>query len=229
MFDRVLRRHHHEWIGQLARHAGHGHLALGHRLQQSWMHFGRRAIDFIDQNERVKNRPGGKFEDAAILPPYRRSRNIRRHQIRRALDLREGDIQAAREQLHRAGFGEARRPFDEQMPVREEAGQQPLDERSAVDEAGFKEGSDVAEARADIFLPAPAVGTHWLDRSHKRIFPRLCSWRVSDPFSLQGIAAPALGLLARILLGNLPDLRCGGRISANFAPIALARRRNGLD
>jgi hypothetical protein len=48
---RILRRDRHEWIGQPARDARGGHLALDHGFEQRREHLGRRAIDFIDKNQ----------------------------------------------------------------------------------------------------------------------------------------------------------------------------------
>ncbi len=50
VLDRILRRDHHEWIGQPARYARGRHLTVRHRLEQRRLHLGRRAIDFIDKN-----------------------------------------------------------------------------------------------------------------------------------------------------------------------------------
>ena len=150
VLDRILRRDHHEWIGQSARYARGGHLALGHGLEQRRLHLGRRAIDFIDKNQRMEHRSGREFEHAAILPPYRRSREIGGHEVRRALNSREADLQPAREKFRRAGFREAWRAFDEQMPVGEQTDQQSFDERGAANEARFQKVPELIEARVGV-------------------------------------------------------------------------------
>ncbi len=83
---------------------------------------------------------GREFEHAALLPPYRRAREIGGHEIRRALNSREADIQPARGKFRRAGFREARRAFDEQMPVGEQTDQQSFDEPRAANEARLQKG-----------------------------------------------------------------------------------------
>jgi len=75
----------------------------------------------------MEHRSGREFEQAAILPPYRRSGEIGGHEVRRALNSREVDVQSAREELHRTGFREAWRAFDEQMSIGEQTDQQSFD------------------------------------------------------------------------------------------------------
>lgn len=91
-----------------------------------------------------------EFEQAAILPPYGRARHIGGHEIRRALNAGEADIQPAREELHRARLCETRCAFDEQMPVGEQTDQQSFDERRAADEARFQVSPEFVEAASGV-------------------------------------------------------------------------------
>ena len=62
LLDRVLRRHHQKQFGQRVGFGTDGDLALGHRFKQRRLHLGRRAVDFIGQNQVMKQRPLLEFE-----------------------------------------------------------------------------------------------------------------------------------------------------------------------
>ena len=56
LLDRILRRQDQERIGQMVGVVAERHLAFLHRFEQRALHLGRRAIDFIGQNEIGENR-----------------------------------------------------------------------------------------------------------------------------------------------------------------------------
>ena len=62
VLDWVLGGHDHERIGQGMGDPGGGHLALSHGFEQGRLHFGRGAVDFIDQDKRMEHRPLDEFE-----------------------------------------------------------------------------------------------------------------------------------------------------------------------
>jgi hypothetical protein len=148
LLDRILRGDRHEGIGQGVRLAGDGRLPLGHGLEQRRLHFRRRSIDLVDEQQRMKDRSRGKFEHAAVLPPDRRAGDVGGHQIGRALDAREGEIERARQELRRPSLGEARRALEENVPVGEQPDQQPLDERLRADQMFVQKRLDLDEAGA---------------------------------------------------------------------------------
>ena len=150
MLDRVLRRHHHERLGQLVRHAGGGHLVLGHRLEQRRLHLGRRAVDLVDQHQRVEDRAFDIFERALVGPEYGGAGEIGRHQVGRALDACERRVQPLCEKLHGARLRQPGRALDEQVAGGEQADQQALGQQRAPDQAGFEEGLEILEALLDI-------------------------------------------------------------------------------
>ncbi|SKV85616.1 Uncharacterised protein [Mycobacteroides abscessus subsp. abscessus] len=49
VLDRVLCRHHQEWLGQVIVLAADGDLPLGHDLQQCRLHLGGRTVDLVGQ------------------------------------------------------------------------------------------------------------------------------------------------------------------------------------
>ena len=56
LFERILRRENKKRIGEGICFLANRHLALLHRFEQRALHFGRRAIDFVRQNQIRKER-----------------------------------------------------------------------------------------------------------------------------------------------------------------------------
>ena len=150
VLDRVLRRHHHERLGQLVGDSRRRHLVLCHGFQQSRLHLGRGAVDLVDEHQRVEDRPLDIFERALVGPKHRGTGEVGRHQVRRALDARERCVQPLREQLDRAGLGKPRRAFDEQVTAGEKPDQQALGEHRAADQPRFEKGFEVLEALLNV-------------------------------------------------------------------------------
>ena len=109
-------------------------LMLGHGFEERRLHLGRGAVDLVDEDEAVEDRTRHVFEGAAVRPEDRAAREIGRHQIRRALNAREGRMQTLGEKLDGAGLGEPRRALDQKVAAGQQADQQPLDEDRAADE-----------------------------------------------------------------------------------------------
>src|ERR671935_1239998 len=84
--DRVLGRHQKEGIGDLARNAVDSHLSLGHRLEHRRLRLRRRTVDLVDEDDVREDRPGTKLEVALLLVEHRQARDVRRLEVRRALN-----------------------------------------------------------------------------------------------------------------------------------------------
>jgi len=54
LLDRVLRRHDHEQVFEPVTAVTDRDLALFHRFEQRRLHFGRRAVDLVGENQVVK-------------------------------------------------------------------------------------------------------------------------------------------------------------------------------
>ena len=65
LVDGILRGKHEKRLGQFADFAAGGDGFFLHRLQHGGLRFGRRAVDFVRQNEMGENRPALKLEFAA--------------------------------------------------------------------------------------------------------------------------------------------------------------------
>ena len=69
LLDRVLRGDGEERLGQGVGRLPDRHFALLHRLQQGRLRLGRRAVDFVGQQDVGEDRP---FDEAEIAPPVLR-------------------------------------------------------------------------------------------------------------------------------------------------------------
>ena len=129
VLDRVLRRHDEEGIAERARLAVHGHLLLGHRLEQhEGLHLRHRAVDLVHEDDVREHRPGPELEVALALVEDREAGDVGRLEIRRALDARHlgaadrsGD-RAREHRLRRAG-----NVLQEGVPAAHERGHDELD------------------------------------------------------------------------------------------------------
>ena len=130
LLDRVLGREHHEQVRHLVGLAGDRDLALLHRLEQRRLHLGRRAVDLVGEHEVGEDRPLLELELAALLGLQvdLGAGHVRRQQVRRELDARQIGGEVFRQRLDRAGLGETRQAFDQQIAVGEQTDQHALDQ-----------------------------------------------------------------------------------------------------
>ena len=89
LLERILRRENEERIGKRIGLVADRHLPFLHRLEQCALHFGRRAIDFVGQDQVGKDRPelGREFAAARIVD--QRADQVGRQKIGRELDALE--------------------------------------------------------------------------------------------------------------------------------------------
>ena len=134
LFERVLRREHQEWIGELVSRVADRDLPLLHRLEQRALHLRRSAIDFIREDEVGEKRAllRGEFASARIV--NERADEIGGEQVGRELDSLEAGVDATRERLDRQRLREAGHAFEEDVPVREQADDQAIDEIPLADD-----------------------------------------------------------------------------------------------
>ena len=136
MLDGVLGRHHHEGIGQRARHTARRDLRLAHRLKQRGLHLGRRAVDLVHQHQFVEDRAWLEVEAPAVGAEDLRADDVRGHQVRRALYPGEAARQPRGQPLDRPGLGQPRRPLDQHMPSGQKGDHQPLHQHLMSDQPG---------------------------------------------------------------------------------------------
>jgi hypothetical protein len=126
--DRVLRREHHEGLGQLAGDAVGRHLALGHRLEQGGLRLGHRPVDLVDEDDVGEDRPGTELEVPELLVPDRQAGDIRGLKVGRALNARRLGIldrQCDCARQHR--LRRSRHVLEEDMALAGEGGEHELD------------------------------------------------------------------------------------------------------
>ena len=118
-------------------HAAHRDLPLLHRFQQRRLRFGRRAVDFVGQDDVREDRA---FEEpplagprAAVLFDDLRARDVRRHQVGRELNPAEGQIQRPSQRADHQRLGQPRHALQQAVPAAEQRDQQLLDDLVLAD------------------------------------------------------------------------------------------------
>ena len=135
MLDRVLRGEHREERIELARRSIDGDLPFAHRLEQRRLRFGRRAIDFVSQENLREHRTRLEFESARRITLHRYPRDIRGHEIGRELNAREVQAECARERADEQCLRGARHSFDQQVSAREKCDERVVDGSVLADDA----------------------------------------------------------------------------------------------
>ena len=138
LFDRVLRRQHEERIGQLVPHAADRDLPLLHRFEQRRLRLGRRAVDFVGQDDvreqRAFEKPPLARARAAVLFDNLGAGDVRRHQVGRELDPAERQVQRPSQRADHQRLGQPRHAFQQAVPAAEERDQQLFDHLVLADD-----------------------------------------------------------------------------------------------
>ena len=108
--------------------------ALLHRFQQRRLRLGRRAVDFIGEQDVAEDRPLRQRERAGLEVEEIRAHDVARHQIGRELDAPELEVEAAREALRKQRLGRAGRTFEQDMPAGEERDQHQIERVGLADD-----------------------------------------------------------------------------------------------
>jgi hypothetical protein len=126
--DRVLRRHHQERAGHLARHGVHRHPPLGHHLQQRRLGLRRAAVDLVGQHDVGEDRAGVEPEPLLFLVVDRDAGDVAGQQVRGELDAAPPPADAAGQTAGERGLTEAGHVLDQQVPLGQQGGQRHLDQ-----------------------------------------------------------------------------------------------------
>ena len=116
--------------GQQVILAGHGHLALLHRLQEGRLRAWARAIDLVGHQQLGEDRAGDEAEALAAgagVVEHLGAQNVGRHQVGRELHPFLGKTQDDAQGLGKAGLGQARHADQERMATGQERDQRVLD------------------------------------------------------------------------------------------------------
>ena len=139
VFDRVLRGEDGEVRRQRVVLAINGHHPFLHRLQQGGLRLGRRAVDFVGQQERGEDRPFDEGELVALQVEDIGAGDVGRHEVGGELDAGEVAAQHPGQRAHEQGFGDAGHALDERMVAGEDGDERLFDHRVLADDdfAGF--------------------------------------------------------------------------------------------
>ncbi len=128
VLDRVLGREQQEGVRQLSRDAVDRHLLLGHRLEQRGLRLRSRPVDLVDEDDVREDRAGPELEPARLLVEDREPGDVRRLEIRRALDpLRDRALDAPCDRPREHGLRRARDVLEQDVAVAGERGEHELD------------------------------------------------------------------------------------------------------
>ena len=105
---------------------GNRHLAFLHHLQQGTLYLGRRAVDFVGQQQVGEYRAQRGAEIAGALVVNARTHQVGRHQVGRELDALELALHGVGQRLDGQRFGQARYAFNQQMPLGQDSHHHPL-------------------------------------------------------------------------------------------------------
>ncbi|MNT28059.1 hypothetical protein D3C72_1637190 [compost metagenome] len=98
--------------------AGDGDLLFLHDFQQCALHLGRRAVDFVGQQQIGEDRPPHGGELAGALVIHARADQVGGQQVGRELDALERAAHGPRQRVDRQRLGQPRHAFDQQVPAR---------------------------------------------------------------------------------------------------------------
>ena len=119
--------------------AADGDLLLLHRLEQGGLRLGRRAIDFVGQNDVGEQRAGQETKlaraGALVLLDYFRAGDVGRHQVGRELNAVEFERQRVGQRANHQRLGQARHADQQTMAAREQRDEQLLDHLALADDA----------------------------------------------------------------------------------------------
>ena len=158
LVDGILCRQHEKRLGQSPHFPGGGYLLLLHRFEQRGLGLGRRAIDFISQDQVREDRASLKLEFATALGVFHDEvgpEDVGRHQVGGELDAVERKLEDFAQRADEQRLAEAGHAFEQHMAASENGDQCPFDDRVVANDhlADFRSqrGESLAE-RLDLFF-----------------------------------------------------------------------------
>ena len=130
-----------------------GDLFFLHGFEQRALHLGRRAVDFVGQDEVGEDRAFARGEAAGLRIVNLRADDVGGQHVRRELQAREFDVHAVGQRFHGKRFGQAGHAFEQDVAVGQQADDQPLGQIILADD-------DLAE----FVKQRVREGTRFLDR-----------------------------------------------------------------
>ena len=102
-------------------------LTLLHRFEQSALHLGRRAVDFVGEHQIREDRTMMRPKFAGLRLEDHRAHDVAGQQIRGELDALELDAQGDADRFDEQGFGEAGHALQQHVAIGEQRYEQALD------------------------------------------------------------------------------------------------------
>ncbi len=124
LLQRILRGQHQERIGQRIGLIADRHLPFLHGLEQRALHFRRRAIDFVGQDEIAEYRTVLGAECPVLRVVDHGPDDVGGQHVGRELQPLEMQRDAAGQRLQRQGFGQAGHAFQQHVAVGQQRDQQ---------------------------------------------------------------------------------------------------------
>ena len=126
LLDRILRGEHQERFVELVSLVANGDLFFLHRFEQRALHLGRRAVDFVGEDEIGEDRAFARGEAAGLRIVNLRADDVGGQHVRRELQARKFHVHAVRQRFHGERLGQAGHAFEQDMAVGQQADDQPL-------------------------------------------------------------------------------------------------------
>src|SRR6056297_828607 len=120
MIQRILGRDNHKGFRQLVGYPFKGHPPFLHRLKQGTLGFRQGAIDFVNQEKMIENRPLNKMKTVLLTIKNGNPGNITRQQITSALNAPEVEPEGGGQSQSQAGFTQTRDILDQYMTSRQQ-------------------------------------------------------------------------------------------------------------
>ena len=127
--DRVLRRHDEEGIRNRERVVADRHLPLLHHLEERGLDLRGRAVDLVREEEVAEDRAELGVERSVARPVDPSPHEVGGDEVGRELHARERPAEHAGRRLDRQRLGEPGNALDQQMPLRQQADEHPLQHR----------------------------------------------------------------------------------------------------
>ena len=128
LLDRVLSGQHEERVGQLVPFAAHGHLPLLHRLEQSGLGLGRRAVDLVGEHDVGEDRPSQELElphaAGLVFLDDLGAGDVRGHQVGRELNAVIGQVERIGHRVDHQRLGQSGHADQEAVAAGEDRDQQ---------------------------------------------------------------------------------------------------------
>jgi hypothetical protein len=139
----VLGREHQERLRQPIGLIADRHLVLLHRLEQSALHFGRRAVDLVREQQIGEHRSLAHAELARLRLIDQRADQIGGKQVGGELDPLMARMQGLGERGHGQGLGDPGDALDQHVTVGEQTDQQPFEHVALTDDDLLHRPDDV--------------------------------------------------------------------------------------